>query len=137
MLEFLPGPLIASNSDQKILYANKEACELLGYDEPDELVGEPLTIIVPERFRPQHNAGFGRYRRTGQSRLLGKQIRVDALKNDGEEVGIELCIRMFRRPDGTDFIVGMLAPKGTHKDVVDLSVSTLTSKLEKRAYKLV
>lgn len=110
---------------------------MLGYDEPEELVGEHLTILVPERFRPQHEAGFGRYRRTGQSRLLGKQIRVDALKKNGDEVGIELSIRMFRRPDGTDFIVGMLAPGGTHKDVVDLSAAKLTSKLEKRAYKLV
>lgn len=136
-MEYLPGPLIASTSNQAILYANQAACDLLEYETPDELVGEHLTVLVPPRYRDAHNAGFGRYRRTGQSRLLGKNLRVEAVKKDGEEVAIELSIRMFRRPDGSDLIIGMLAPTGTHENVIDITAATLKTKLEKRAYKLI
>ncbi len=137
LLELMPGPLVAVGAGGSILYANQSACVLLDYMDPSELIGQRLSILIPERIIPQYKDGFSRYRRTGHSRLLGKRIRVSALTKTGDEVALELCVRMFRRPDGTDLIIGALALADSSEDYIDLSVSTMESNLEERAYKLV
>ncbi len=97
----------------------------------------PLVDLMPKRFRSKHQAGFSEYRRTGRSRLLGKRVRVVALTKNGDEVAIELCIRMFRRRDGTDLILGAFALADSDEDYIDLSVSLMEDDLEHRAYTFV
>lgn len=137
LLELLPGPLVTAGAGGTILYANLSACTMLGYDHPQELTGKTLQRLMPERFRDKHQTGFSRYRRTGRSHLLGKRVRVVALTKNGDEVAIELCIRMFRRSDGTDLIIGAFALADSSEDYIDLSVSAMEDHLEQRAYTLV
>ena len=51
-----------------VVYASPAVRELLGY-EPDELVGGPLTVIIPEDLRQRHAEGFARYLTTGRRGL--------------------------------------------------------------------
>lgn len=116
-----------------ILYASKAFCALMDYT-PEELVGEPLTHLIPERFVKRHQKGFDNYLKTGESRLLGKRIRAYALTRDREEVAIELCIRMFRRPDGSDLIIGAMRLADSQEDYVDFSISQMEQELVERHY---
>lgn len=134
LLRSLPGPLIAAEKQGTILWVNKPSCILLDYDEPEELIGRPLTTIMPERLVARHQEGFRRYLETGRSRLLGHRIRVIALTRTGDEQAIELCIRMFRREDGTDLIIAAMGIADSAENHIEFSVTRLEDELSRRHY---
>lgn len=134
LLLLLPGPILAADHRGAILYANQPACKVLGYKDPKELVGRSIISLMPPRFVQRHIQGFERYLQTGQSGLLGKRIRASALTRTGEERPIELHVRMFRRPDGSDLIIGAFSPADAKEHYVEFSVSRLEEELVDRDY---
>ena len=127
------GAVVAVGTDDLIAYASPEALALLRWD--DRLVGQPLTIIIPERLRGRHIEGFTRYAKTGQSNLHGKTVRVPALCHDGKERDLDLTIRVFRRPDGTRLVSAGLsqAPLGHAPP----GLVVIEDALQKRLYQLI
>ncbi|MDQ3688499.1 MAG: ATP-binding protein [Chloroflexota bacterium] len=107
LLEAMPDAVIVADMDSRIRYANAAVERLLGW-RADELVGQPLHVIQPERLRVPHDASFGRYVATGNSRLMGSPIRVPALSRDGSECDIELNLAEIRDPTGHRLVVGVL-----------------------------
>ncbi|HEV3498209.1 MAG TPA: ATP-binding protein, partial [Actinomycetes bacterium] len=69
----------------------------------EEVVGRPLTVIIPERFRDLHNDGIARVRRTGTSKLAGQVVELAGLRRDGSEVPIELSVGTWNGPEGMAF----------------------------------
>src|ERR1051326_938943 len=99
LLRAYPGAVVSVEDNGLIAFASPEALRLLGWDE--DLIGQPLATIIPDRLQPQHRAGFSRYTQTGESPLQGKTVRVPARLRNGSERDIDLTIRVFRRPDGS------------------------------------
>ncbi len=63
-----------------------------GHDS-DAVVGRPIhEVLVPPEARNAHLAGITRYKKTGEKRVLGQRIEVDALNAAGERVPVELMI---------------------------------------------
>lgn len=91
ILDALGDPVIAADANNRIIYINHAVEELLGWT-AENLVGLPLTTIVPPRFRAAHLAGFSRYLTTRTPRIIGRPIRVPALHRDGSEIDIELSL---------------------------------------------
>lgn len=125
--------LVAVGDDDCIAYASPEALALLAWD--GALVGQPLTAIIPPRLRDRHLAGFGRYTRTGDSRLHGQTVRVPALCGNGQERDLDLTIRVFRRPDGSRLVSAGLSAAALGKAPHGLVV--IEQALAKRLYELV
>jgi PAS domain S-box-containing protein len=69
----------------------------------EEIVGRPLTVIIPARFRELHNDGIARVRRTGTSKLAGQVVELAGLHRDGSEFPIELSIGSWNGPEGLAF----------------------------------
>lgn len=109
LLDALPDAVIAADASHRIVYANLATGRLLGW-EPSELIGQPLTFIIPRRLQAEHREGFKRFVATGQSRLAGQAVRVPALRRDGQEVQVELHIARAAQAseDGGDLIIGTL-----------------------------
>lgn len=61
------APLIFANSDGYITGISDAFREAYGWDAAD-LVGRPLTTIIPPRFHDAHHLGFARFLTTGQQR---------------------------------------------------------------------
>jgi PAS domain S-box-containing protein len=76
--------------------------DLLGW-RPAELVGHPLTTIMPERFHLSHVGSFQRFVETGWSRHSERPLLVPAITADGVERDIELLF--VSRMDGDERIV--------------------------------
>ena len=94
LLQFSPDALLAVDSDGVIRFANDTAEALFGFQK-DELVGQSLERLVPERFRPRHAGHFADYHRSATRREMGARV-VDLFA---------------RRADGTEFPAGIrLAP---------------------------
>jgi PAS domain S-box-containing protein len=94
LLQFSPDALIVVDSQGVILFANATSRALFGYSR-EQLVGQSIDMLVPERFRFRHGAHVAGYLRDPTMREMGARI-----------------IDLFaRRADGTEFPAGIrLAP---------------------------
>jgi PAS domain S-box-containing protein len=72
-----------------IQFANPAAMKVFGYD-PKELVGKPLTVLMPEYLRKAHENGFGRYLATGQRHLNWEGTQLTGRRKNGQEFPVEV-----------------------------------------------
>ncbi|MEP6503078.1 MAG: PAS domain S-box protein, partial [Betaproteobacteria bacterium] len=75
--------------DNLIRFCNPAVTRLLGYL-PDEVVGQPLSILQPQRMRAAHQHGFERYIATGVRHVDWRAVEVPALHRDGHEIPVEV-----------------------------------------------
>jgi PAS domain S-box-containing protein len=84
---------------------NRGAQDVFGFSAKDAL-GHSLDLIIPERFRQAHWAGFERAIANGRTRL-GSQVRTTrALHKDGRKLYVDLSFGLITAPDGK--VVGAL-----------------------------
>ena len=105
--EYLGEGVVVSDASGRIRYVNGQIVRMLGWPRA-ELVGQPLTTLMPERLRQAHAIGFQRFISTGTPRVFGKPIRVAALRKDGAEVEIELTLSALPSPPGEQLIIGLM-----------------------------
>ena len=89
MVETASDAVISMDESGGILLANPATARIFGYD-PAELIGKPLTVLMPEFMRKLHEAGFRRYLATGQRHLNWQGTEVTALRKNGQEFPVEV-----------------------------------------------
>jgi PAS domain S-box-containing protein len=72
-----------------ILLANHATTTTFGY-EPSELIGQPLTMLMPEYLRDLHQAGLNRYQETSQRHINWRGTELIGLRKNGEEFPVEV-----------------------------------------------
>jgi PAS domain S-box-containing protein len=103
----MPDAVIYADGEGTILFWNRGAERLFGYME-GEALGQSLDMIVPEKLRQRHWAGYLATMRTGQTRYgASDMLAVPAIRKDGSRVSIEFTILPFRDDDGR--MVGIAA----------------------------
>lgn len=100
LAETTPDAIITADASNRMLFANPAAEQLLGYAAA-ELVGQPVTMIVPEEQRSAHLAGFERFVRTREPRLVGTTVAVNVRRSDGTLVPVELSLGVAGSADDT------------------------------------
>jgi len=86
---------------------NPAAERLFGYT-ADELIGQNISMLMPEPDRSAHDAYLAAYRRRGRSEIIGAGPReVTALRKDGTEIVIERAISEVSDHGRTIFIGAM------------------------------
>ncbi|PWJ03266.1 hypothetical protein DKG34_33970 [Streptomyces sp. NWU49] len=100
-------PTIAADDGNRIIAANAAAAELLGWH-PSDLIGQRVTMIIPEHLRERHVAAFTSLLLTGQAYILGRQVTMPALHRDGRLIEISLCIQTQEATDGRSVFVARL-----------------------------
>jgi len=87
-----------------ILAANPAAEAMFGYS-ADDLVGRELAdAIIPEELREPHRNGLANYLVSGEERVLGHPLELDALRADGSEFPVEVAVRRLDVPGPPVFI---------------------------------
>jgi PAS domain S-box-containing protein len=99
IFEFSPNVVVVADDKGLILHANPRAGELFGYT-IDELVGQPVEILVPERFRAGHPDRQGVDRATLQARQAGKVIDLVGQRKDGSEFPIDVMLKSMETEAG-------------------------------------
>jgi len=80
--------IVTVDDNGRVLFANPAVERLFGYT-PQEMVGEPLSMLAPERDRPRHQAVFDGVR-AGRYQVSVSAARVAGLRKDGREIALEL-----------------------------------------------
>jgi PAS domain S-box-containing protein len=83
--------IVTIDLEGRITFANPAAARTFGY-RPDELVGQSVAMIVPERDRETHLTSLARYRDTRQRQLSWSALRLVARHKSGRDVPIEVSL---------------------------------------------
>jgi len=87
------------NVQGEIVLVNQQAEELFGYSR-EELIGQSVEILVPERFRADHPGHRARFAAAPQTRTLGPGRDLCARRKDGSEVLVEIGLTPIHSQEG-------------------------------------
>ena len=97
--------IITIDHEDRIIEFNPAAVQLFGYRRADVLGRKMAEVLIPPYLREAHYRGLAHYHSTGEGPILGKRIKLPAMRADGTEFRIELAI--VRVPmDGTPLFTG-------------------------------
>jgi PAS domain S-box-containing protein len=100
LVESATDAIILADGHGTIVSWNRAASVLFGYA-ADEVIGRPLTILMPVRYRRGHQEGIARMESTGKSRVIGSVIELHGLRKDGMEFPIELSLATWKTSAGS------------------------------------
>ncbi len=103
-------PTIAADEDNRIIAANDAAADMLGWY-AEELVGQRLTVLIPQHLWGRHLAAFGSLLLTGMPRIMGRSVPLPAQHRDGELVPVRLLIQPQETAEGETVFVAQLTPR--------------------------
>jgi PAS domain S-box-containing protein len=83
--------IVSAGPAGTITYCNRQAEGMFGYP-AGGLMGQPITALMPERYREDHLRGFRRYLDTGVPKILGTTLELSARRADGTEFPVELSL---------------------------------------------
>jgi PAS domain S-box-containing protein len=94
--------IVSADGGGRIIFWNAGAECIFGRTSA-EMIGRPLTELMPERYRDAHRAGLARFLATGEGRLSGSTVEVEGLRADGTEFPVELSLGSWTHDGQTCF----------------------------------
>ena len=83
--------IISADRDGNIRYFNPGAEWAFGHPAQD-MIGQPLTTLMPERFHQAHVEGLQRYLDRRDARVVGRTVELVGFHRDGREFPIDLAL---------------------------------------------
>lgn len=96
ILDSAPDAVILMDADGKIAGWNHHAETIFGWPSAEALGKKLDELVVPPRSREGHRQGMQRFLETGERRILGKRMEMQALRRDGSEFTVELTVSAHR-----------------------------------------
>ncbi|MGI8739567.1 MAG: sensor histidine kinase [Gammaproteobacteria bacterium] len=87
--------IVLAGKGGNIISWNRGAHEIFGYGE-DEVLGQSVSLIIPERLQGAHTAGMARVSAGGNAHLIGKDLGLVGRRRDGSEFPVQLTLNMWR-----------------------------------------
>ena len=99
ILEAAPDAMITVDAAHVIRLVNRQAEQLFGYGR-DELLGQPIELLVPEAVREVHREHTARYTESPSVRTMGVGRVLHAQRKDGSKVAVEVSLSPVETDDG-------------------------------------
>jgi len=99
LLELAPDAMIVVGADRRIVIVNGQA-ELLFDWKGEELVGQRIEVLIPQRYRQVHAAHHGDFLSHPRPRRMGSTQPLTALRKDGTEIPVEISLGPIRTAEG-------------------------------------
>jgi PAS domain S-box-containing protein len=131
VVEAAPNAMLMADSDGRIVLINRKGEELFGYQR-QELIDQPIEILVPEQLRnvhPSHVAGF---MNAPSARPMGVGRELFGRRKDGTQVPIEIGLNPLVLPDG-DYTLASIIDV-TERKRIDDDLRRSNADLEQFAY---
>jgi PAS domain S-box-containing protein len=121
--------LVVVNSKGIIIKTNLRSEELFGYDS-QELIGQPISILIPQNYREGHSAHHEGYMKNPHKRSMGKGMELFGCKKDGSNFPVEISLNYFET-DGEKFAMALVTDI-TDRKLANQKITDLNQKLEAR-----
>jgi formate hydrogenlyase transcriptional activator len=99
LFEFSPDAIIASDQEGHITEVNARVESMFGYQR-NELLGQPIDSLVPERFRQTHPARRKEYAAAARVRPMGAGLDLYGRRKDGSEFPADIMLGPVETEDG-------------------------------------
>lgn len=106
-VEAAPNAMIMVDADGKMTLVNTQTERLFGYTR-DELIGQPIEKLVPERFRAHHGNYRSVFFANSAARPMGSGRDLFGLRRDGSEFPIEIGLNPIETSEGL-FVLSAIA----------------------------
>ncbi len=99
LLEAAPDAMVISDALGRIVLVNAQTERLFGYDR-GELVGQPVELLVPARYRDSHVRHDAGYIALPHTRSMTEELNIQGLRKDGTEFPVEIMLSPLKSPEG-------------------------------------
>jgi PAS domain S-box-containing protein len=117
MLEAIPDAVAAVNQQGVIIQVNSQTEALFGYTR-DQLIGQKVEILVPDRQRPQHHLHREHFHRQPKIRRMGSGLDLYGRRREGSEFPVEISLSPVATADGT-MVLSVIRDISDRKRVAD------------------
>jgi PAS domain S-box-containing protein len=94
LFEVLPDAVVVVNQHGEMVLMNAQMEKLFGYKR-EELLNQPIEILIPERFQRQHPAQRNEFSAHPRVRAMGEGLELCGLRRDGTEFSAEIMLSPF------------------------------------------
>jgi PAS domain S-box-containing protein len=95
-----PDGLLICDATGSIRFVNEALCLMLGYT-TDQLLGQPVELLVPTREHDTHVQRREGYLESPHSRPMGRGLTLSAVRSDQSEVAVEISLSPVASPMGS------------------------------------
>ena len=99
IFEYSPDAIIGTGPQGQIVEVNGQVEKFFGY-ERSELIGKPIEMLIPERFRNKHPHYRAEYRHAARTRPMGIGLQLFGLRKDGTEFPVDIMLSPVDTPEG-------------------------------------
>lgn len=99
LLEAAPDAMVIVDDMGTIRLVNAQTEALFGYRR-EELLGQPVELLIPGRFRAHHVQHRDGYAANRQVRPMGAGLELHGLRRDGTEFPVEISLSPLETADG-------------------------------------
>ena len=99
VVEAAPNAMIMVNTEGRITLVNTQAEAVFGYAR-EELIGHPIEMLVPERFKSHHAGDRHGYFGDAQARPMGAGRELFGRRKEGSEVAVEIGLNPIHTSEG-------------------------------------
>ncbi|WP_020405825.1 methyl-accepting chemotaxis protein [Hahella ganghwensis] len=107
VVESVPNALVQVNSTGTITMVNSQTEKVFGYPR-EELIGFPISMLIPERFRENHSSYIAVYLSNPQARIMGSGRDLYGRRRDGSEFPVEIGLNPMETGDGLLVLASVL-----------------------------
>jgi PAS domain S-box-containing protein len=120
--------ILLTNHNGEIILANPSACRIFGYEE-EELLGKPIEILIPTRYRGGHTKLREGFYQNPQNRQMGSGRDLFGRKKDGQDIPVEVSLSAYKQ-NNQSFVIAFIVDI-TQRKQIEQSMGQQQREIEK------